>query len=88
MITDRRKWVVLSVLIISLFSIVLDNDVLPSLDVRLFHDPRLSLAAAAIGLNFYAMSGVYFFMRFYLQNVRGYSPMPTAHRPVAVLVED
>jgi EmrB/QacA subfamily drug resistance transporter len=47
----------------------------PSLDVRLFHDPRLSSAAAAIGLNFFAMSGVYFFMSFYLQNVRGYSPM-------------
>jgi EmrB/QacA subfamily drug resistance transporter len=47
----------------------------PSLDVRLFRDPRLSSAAAAIGLNFFAMSGVYFFMSFYLQDVRGYSPM-------------
>ncbi|MGH6738199.1 MAG: MFS transporter, partial [Bradyrhizobium sp.] len=47
----------------------------PSLDVRLFRDPRLSSAAAAIGLNFFAMSGVYFFMSFYLQNVRGYSPL-------------
>jgi EmrB/QacA subfamily drug resistance transporter len=47
----------------------------PSLDVRLFRDPRLSSAAAAIGLNFFAISGVYFFMSFYLQNVRGYSPL-------------
>jgi hypothetical protein len=47
----------------------------PSLDVRLFRDPRLSSAAAAIGLNFFAMSGVYFFMSFYLQDVRGYTPM-------------
>jgi EmrB/QacA subfamily drug resistance transporter len=47
----------------------------PSLDVRLFRDPRLSAAAAAIALNFFAMAGVYFFMSFYLQNVRGYSPM-------------
>jgi EmrB/QacA subfamily drug resistance transporter len=47
----------------------------PSLDVRLFRDARLSAAAAAIGLNFFAMSGVYFFMSFYLQDVRGYSPM-------------
>ena len=52
------------------------------------NNPRLSSAVAAIGLNFFAMSGVYFFMRFYLQNVRAYSPMPTAHRPVAVMVED
>jgi hypothetical protein len=47
----------------------------PSLDVRLFRDPRLSAAAAAIALNFFAMAGVYFFMSFYLQNVRGFSPM-------------
>ncbi len=47
----------------------------PSLDVRLFRDPRLSSASAAIGLNFFAMSGVYFFMSFYLQNVRGFTPL-------------
>jgi EmrB/QacA subfamily drug resistance transporter len=47
----------------------------PSLDVRLFRDPRLSAAAAAIALNFFSMAGVYFFMGFYLQNVRGYSPL-------------
>jgi EmrB/QacA subfamily drug resistance transporter len=47
----------------------------PSLDVRLFRDPRLSSAAAAIALVFFAMSGVYFFISFYTQNVRGYSPL-------------
>jgi EmrB/QacA subfamily drug resistance transporter len=47
----------------------------PSLDVRLFRDPRLSSAAVAIGLNFFSMAGVYFFMSFYLQEVRGYTPM-------------
>ena len=47
----------------------------PSLDVRLFRDPRLSSAAAAIALVFFAMGGVYFFISFYLQNVRGYSPL-------------
>ena len=58
----------------------------PSLDVRLFRNPRLSSAAAAIGLNFFAMSGVYFFMSFYLQNVRGYSPLHAGllTTPVAV----
>jgi EmrB/QacA subfamily drug resistance transporter len=47
----------------------------PSLDVRLFADPRLSTATAAIALVFFAMSGVYFFISFYVQNVRGYSPL-------------
>ncbi len=49
--------------------------VYPALDVRLFRDPRLSAAAAAIVLNFFTMTGVFFFMSFYLQNVRGYSPL-------------
>jgi EmrB/QacA subfamily drug resistance transporter len=47
----------------------------PSLDVRLFRDPRLSSAAAAISLVFFAMGGVYFFISFYTQNVLGYSPL-------------
>jgi EmrB/QacA subfamily drug resistance transporter len=47
----------------------------PSLDVRLFRDKRLSSAAAAIALVFFAMGGVYFFISFYTQNVRGYSPL-------------
>jgi EmrB/QacA subfamily drug resistance transporter len=47
----------------------------PSLDVRLFRDHRLSSSAAAIALVFFAMGGVYFFISFYTQNVRGYSPL-------------
>ena len=47
----------------------------PTLDVRLFRDPRLSSAAAAIALVFFALAGAYFFTSFYLQNVRGYSPL-------------
>ncbi len=47
----------------------------PSLDVRLFRNPRLSAAATAIALVFFAMAGVYFFISFYLQDVRGYSPL-------------
>jgi MFS family permease len=47
----------------------------PALDVRLFRDPRLSSAAAAIGMVFFAMGGVYFFISFYTQNVRGFTPL-------------
>jgi MFS family permease len=47
----------------------------PSLDVRLFRDARLSSAATAIVLVFFAMGGVYFFISFYTQNVRGYTPL-------------
>jgi EmrB/QacA subfamily drug resistance transporter len=47
----------------------------PSLDVRLFRDRRLSASVGAITLLFFGMGGVYFFTSFYLQNVRGYTPL-------------
>jgi EmrB/QacA subfamily drug resistance transporter len=47
----------------------------PSLDVRLFRDRRLSASVGAIALVFFGMGGVYFFTAFYLQNVRGYTPL-------------
>jgi EmrB/QacA subfamily drug resistance transporter len=47
----------------------------PSLDVRLFKDRRLSASVGSIGLLFFGMGGVYFFSSFFLQNVRGYSPL-------------
>src|SRR6201987_2588865 len=47
----------------------------PSLDVRLFRDRRLSASVGAIALLFFGFGGVYFFTSFYLQNVRGYSPL-------------
>jgi DHA2 family multidrug resistance protein-like MFS transporter len=47
----------------------------PSLDVRLFRDPRFSAAVAATGLMFFAAMGTFFFSTFYLQNVRGFSPL-------------
>jgi EmrB/QacA subfamily drug resistance transporter len=47
----------------------------PSLDVRLFRDPRLSSAIGALSLVFFGMLGAFFFLSFYLQSVRGYSPL-------------
>ncbi|MFE2868092.1 MFS transporter [Embleya sp. NPDC059259] len=49
----------------------------PALDVKFFRDPAFSAAAGAIGLVFFALMGVTFFMAFYLQSVRGYTPLQT-----------
>jgi EmrB/QacA subfamily drug resistance transporter len=49
----------------------------PSLDVRLFRHRTLSASVGSIALLFFGMGGVYFFASFYLQNVRGYSPLET-----------
>src|SRR4051794_21905509 len=49
----------------------------PSLDVRLFRVPRFAAPVAVVGLVFFAAMGVMFFSSFYLQLVRGYSPLQT-----------
>jgi EmrB/QacA subfamily drug resistance transporter len=49
----------------------------PSLDVRLFRNPAFSASVASVGLVFFASMGTFFFITFYLQLVRGYSPLRT-----------
>ncbi|MFL1379095.1 MFS transporter [Nocardiopsis protaetiae] len=46
----------------------------PSLDVRFFKNPRFSVAMATIMLMFFSMSGLIFFMSFYWQSVREFTP--------------
>ncbi|MFE3634368.1 MFS transporter [Streptomyces cellostaticus] len=47
----------------------------PSLDVTYFGNKVFSAAMAAIALVFFALMGVTFFSVFYMQSVRGYSPL-------------
>ncbi|SDU70279.1 MFS transporter [Jiangella alkaliphila] len=47
----------------------------PALDIGLFRNPVFSASVTTIGLVFFAMLGTFFFMTFYLQIVRGYSPL-------------
>ncbi|TFV63001.1 UNVERIFIED_ORG: DHA2 family efflux MFS transporter permease subunit [Bacillus sp. AZ43] len=47
----------------------------PALDVSLFRNPAFSAAAAALGLNFFALLGATFYLVYYLQGVLGYSPL-------------
>jgi MFS transporter, DHA2 family, multidrug resistance protein len=49
----------------------------PALEIRLFRNPTFSTSVSAIGLVFFAMLGVFFFMTFYWQLVRGFSPLET-----------
>ncbi|MFV8185470.1 MFS transporter [Streptomyces sp. AF1B] len=49
----------------------------PSLDVTYFKNKVFSAAMAAIALVFFALMGVTFFSVFYMQSVRGYSPLQT-----------
>ena len=48
----------------------------PALDVQLFRTSRrFSASVLSVGLSFFAMMGVLFFLTFYLQSVLGYSPL-------------
>ncbi len=47
----------------------------PSLEVALFRDGRFSSAVGSMGLLFFAAMGMMFFLAFYLQLVRGYTPL-------------
>ncbi|MEV0371577.1 MFS transporter [Streptomyces sp. NPDC050636] len=47
----------------------------PSIDINYFRKPAFSAAVAAIALVFFALMGVTFFIVFYVQSVRGYSPL-------------
>jgi EmrB/QacA subfamily drug resistance transporter len=58
----------------------------PSLDISLFRFPAFSAACAALTLAFFALFGVTFFLTFYLQFARDYSPFQAGLRllPVAL----
>ncbi|TFV53341.1 MFS transporter [Blastococcus sp. TF02A_35] len=58
----------------------------PALDVSLFRNPAFSAAAGALGLNFFALLGATFYLVFYLQGVRGLTPLESgaALIPVAL----
>jgi EmrB/QacA subfamily drug resistance transporter len=47
----------------------------PAFDVRNFRNPRFSSAIGMIGIVFFSMMGGMFFLTFYLQIVRGYTPL-------------
>jgi EmrB/QacA subfamily drug resistance transporter len=61
--------------VLALFAWHESRTAFPALDVRLFRDRRLSASVGAIALLFFGLGGVFFFTSFYLQNVRGYSPL-------------
>ena len=52
----------------------------PMLPLRLFANRSLSIGAAVVTVNFFALFGALFFMTLFLQNVQGFSPVQTGVR--------
>jgi EmrB/QacA subfamily drug resistance transporter len=73
-------------LLLALFVWLQRRSAHPALDVSLFRNPAFSAAAAALGLNFFALLGATFYLVYYLQGVRGYTPLQSgaALIPVAL----
>jgi EmrB/QacA subfamily drug resistance transporter len=58
----------------------------PALDVSLFRNPAFSAAATALGLNFFALLGATFYLVYYLQGVRGFTPLQSGAVLIPVAV--
>src|SRR5215218_1518186 len=73
-------------LLLALFVLLQRRSTHPALDVGLFRNPAFSAAAGALGLNFFALLGATFYLVYYLQGVRGYTPLQSgaALIPVAL----
>jgi EmrB/QacA subfamily drug resistance transporter len=86
--TDPLSWgsILLGLAILATFVVVERRVDTPSLDISLFRYPAFSAACAALTLTFFALFGVTFFLTFYLQFAREYSPFQAGLRllPVAL----
>lgn len=75
-------------LLLALFVLAERHTDHPSLDIALFRNPSFSAASGAVTLTFFALMGSTFFLVFYLQSVRGYTPLQSGLLllPVAVAI--
>ncbi len=74
------------VAVLAVFVLLQRRSRAPMLDVTLFRNPAFSAACGAVTLVMFALFGAVFFMSFYLQYARDYSPLEAGLRllPVAV----
>ncbi|WP_316762745.1 DHA2 family efflux MFS transporter permease subunit [Streptomyces herbicida] len=61
--------------VLALFTLWERRSARPALDLALFRNRRFSAAVTVIGLVFFALLGATFFLVFYLQSVRGWTPL-------------
>ncbi|MGI5379742.1 DHA2 family efflux MFS transporter permease subunit [Streptomyces sp. CA-251387] len=75
--TDPAVWgpMLGGLAVLSLFAVWEHRSRCPALDLTLFTDRRFSAAVTVIGLVFFSLLGATFFLVFYLQSVRGWTPL-------------
>lgn len=70
-------WILVGAAVLAYFLYWEARSTHPSLDVKLFRNAKFSASIASIALMFFAAMGSFFFGGFYLQVIRGFSPMET-----------
>ena len=86
---DWLRWntlgaIVLGVVLLALFVWTQARSSHPTIDVSLFKNRHFSAGAGAIAAAFFALQGATFYLAYYLQAVRGYSPLLAGTALIAV----
>jgi MFS transporter, DHA2 family, multidrug resistance protein len=68
-------WIVAGVVVLAGFVLYEMRNRHPSLDTALFRNADFNVSLASVSLTFFAMMGATFFLAFYLQFLRGFSPL-------------
>ncbi len=86
---DWLRWdtlgaIVLGVVLLALFVRIQARSSHPTIDVTLFKNRFFSAGAVAIGLTFFALMGATFYLAYFMQAVRGYTPLAAGVALIAV----
>ena len=83
------KWnslgaILVGVVLLAIFVYSQKRSTHPTIDVTLFNNRRFSAGTVAIALTFFALMGSTFYLAYYLQAVRGYTPLSAGFALIAV----
>jgi EmrB/QacA subfamily drug resistance transporter len=81
---DTSGAVALGVALLALFVWSQRRSTHPTIDMTLFKNPHFTSGAVAIAMTFFALMGSTFYLAYYLQAVRGYTPLAAGVAMIAV----
>ncbi len=81
---NTTGFIVLGLALLALFVWMQKRSSHPTIDITLFQNRHFSAGATAIGLTFFALMGSTFYLAYFLQAVRGYTPLAAGVALIAV----